>query len=218
MRERSQVLEAVLVGVFLLRAYAVADGAPVLRSADARIAVTSPHSCEVMLTVAVADAGEVEHRLAVFEGTTVDLVGLDGAGQVGAVTPVGRTQALVLRPDRTGAPYTVRYRVRAPDSRDHRCPLWIPTVPTDGQSRGAVQLQIDLPSGAVPNGGSLPSFAWRGGRGTTTLGHVPAFVRVPYAGSEEERGARWDVTRAMDATAAAVFIVATACWVWRRRR
>jgi hypothetical protein len=48
----------------------------------------------------------------------------------------------VLRPDQ--AAYGFRYRAVQAAPRAHRCPIWLPTAPTDGRSR-PVRLGIDLP-------------------------------------------------------------------------
>lgn len=198
-----------------------AIAAPLLRSADIRLIVTSPTSCEVTMALTLEGATEVDHRIEAFEEARsaggadgvngVELLALAHAQQI-ARRAIGRTYSLVLRPEQPS--YELRYRVRQPESRRDRCPIWLPAVPTDGQPR-SVRLQIALPSQAVP-GTSLPTFAWTGSHGSTMLGHVPAFVLVRYGSAGESRG--WDVAQAMDATAIAVFAGGSLVWAWRRRR
>ena len=62
----------------------------------------------------------------------------------------------------------------------------------------------------------MPTFDWAGTIGSTRLGHLPAFVRVPYAADGESPG--WDIGRMMDAVAVLAFGAATAIWAWRARR
>ncbi len=188
-----------------------AQAAAVLTAADARIAFTSPTSCTVALTVSVGGAPEVEHRLALGSGAAVELTGIDGADAVGPARDIGRTRALSVRPSQSS--YTIRYAVQNPGSEAHRCALWLPTASADGRSRN-VRLSVQVPQGAV-TGGSMPGFVWTGERGEATLGHLPAFVRVSFAGA----GARpaWDVSRVMDVVTLLVLAVASALWLRRAR-
>lgn len=204
-------LRSVLSAACVLSASA-ATAAPVLRSADLQITVTSPTSCDVVMALAVEGVSEIEHRIEAFEGSHIELIGIRGARQVGDVRAIGRTQSLVLRPDQ--AAYGFHYRAVQPAPRLHRCPIWLPTVPTEGRSR-PVRLQIDLPP-ATFAGSSMPAFTWTGVHGAATLGHLPAFVRVPYARAGEAR--QWGVGSVMDALAIAAFAAATAVWTWRVRR
>jgi hypothetical protein len=205
-------LRSVLTAACVLSAYAAAIAAPVLRSADLQITVTSPTSCDVAMALAVEGVSEIEHRIEAFEGSHIELIGIRGARQVGDVRAIGRTQSLVLRPDQ--AAYGFHYRVVQPAPRLHRCPIWLPTVPTEGRSR-PVRLQIDLPPATVA-GSSMPAFTWTGVHGAATLGHLPAFVRVPYTRAGEAR--HWGIGPVMDALAIAAFAAATAVWTWRVRR
>jgi hypothetical protein len=203
---------SVLIAACVLPAFSTAIAAPVLRSADLQITVTSPTSCDVAMELAVEGVSEIEHRIETFEGSRIDLVGIRGAQQVGDVRTIGRTQSLILRPDQPA--YGFRYRAVQTASRVHRCPIWLPTVPTDGRSR-PVRLDIDLPP-ATAAGTSMPAFTWTGVHGTKTLGHLPAVVRAPYTQEGEARG--WGSDSMMDGLAIAVFVVATALWTWRVRR
>ena len=153
-------------------------GAPVLASADARIRIESPTACAVELAVTVEGASQVEHRVEAVEGSRVELLQVTRRGcRLAEPRRVGRTLSLVVTPGQPA--YTLRYHVQQPDSRRDRCPLWLPAVPADGRSRN-VRLTVQLPAGATP-GGTMPGFVWTGDRGETTLGHLPAFVRVAYA-------------------------------------
>lgn len=189
------------------------DAAPVLREAAVDVAITSPTTCDVTMTVTIDGAAEVEHRIQSFGSPEdVQLISIGQAGQVGAIRAVGRTQALVLRPQ--GDAYRVSYRVRQTAERATRCPIWLPTVPTDGRSR-AVRLRVTLPADAVP-GSSMPALQWAGRTGSATLGHLPAFVRAPYTLPGEPKP--WDIAGRMDTVTVVVFAAASAIWAWRRRR
>jgi hypothetical protein len=190
---------------------APAAGAPLLRAAEARITFVSPTECEVALSLTVEGAADVEHRVDSHD-TAVALIDLQGARQAGEIHPIGRTRVLRAQPQQPS--YTLRYRASLPADRAHRCPVWLPTVPADGQSR-AVALQVDLPA-AVSPGRSMPALTWTGSLGTATLGHLPAFVHVPFAVGSE--AAAWDVGQVMDVVALGVFAVASAAWIWRRKR
>ena len=202
-------------GVVLLCAAAAASPASaapaVLRSADVQIVMTEPNACEVVLSVAIDDVpASVEHRLEMLDGATVTLVGSESA----ATDPpreVGRTRALIVRP--ASPSYTLRYRVRQPPAGAFRCPLWLPTTPADGRSR-AIRLSVRVPDGAQP-AGTMPTFAWNAGVGTATLGHLPAFVRLPF----EADGVRapWNLVRLMDAVSIGVLALASLVF-WRRTR
>ncbi len=189
-----------------------APAAPaVLRSADAQIAVTSPTTCEVHLALSVDGIpGVLEHRLEVLEGADAVVLELVDA----AADPprqVGRTLALMVRP--ASSTYSLRYRVTQPPAGAFRCPLWLPTAPADGRSR-TVRLTATLPSGARPSG-TMPSFSWSGPVGTATLGHLPAFVRLPYG--TEDQAAPWNLARMMDGLAVGVLVIASLLWLRRTR-
>ena len=78
-----------------------------------------------------------------------------------------------------------------------------------------MRLEIDLPP-ATAAGTSMPAFTWTGVHGATTLGHIPAVVRVPYTREGDAHG--WEIGAVMDALAIAAFAGATAVWTWRLRR
>ncbi len=188
-----------------------AAAAPVLTSAEAQITFSAPTICAVTLTLAVTGAADVEHRLETLEGSRTTPVEVQGAERAGDVRTIGRTQSLVVRPQ--GAAYTLRYTVTQPDDRPYRCPLWLPAVPADGRSRN-VRLRVGVPFGTSANG-TMPSFAWTGTAGEATLGHLPAFVIVPFAAAGGTRP--WDVSRVMDAAALGTLVLASAVWLRRQK-
>lgn len=209
---RSFLRLAALSVALLLVPVAPAAAAPVLRAAEASIRFSSATTCRVELTLMVRGASRVEHRLELPAGATVLQVEV---AQAAAAAPrdVGRTRALVVTPSADGAPYTLRYEVRQSDARAHRCPLWLPTVPTDGRSR-AVRLVTEVPPGTAVVGG-MPSFTWQGSRGEVTLAHLPAFVLVPFADAGASRP--WDVSRVMDTVAVATLALASLAWLARQK-
>jgi hypothetical protein len=205
MRVRTAALALCVAGVTTM-----VDAAPRLNAADVRIAIASPTSCEVTLTMTVDTVAAIDHRLEAPDGSGVELLEVRDATRVGTVQTIGRTQSLVLRPDGGGdRAYRIRYRA-APHVAD-RCPIWLPMAPADGRSR-AVNLEVELPAGMAPID-SMPSFTWTGGRGTATIGHLPSVVRVSYAGDGDRR---WGVNRIMDTLAIAVFVLASGGWTWRK--
>jgi hypothetical protein len=191
---------------------AAAMAAPVLRSAEVRIAFQSPAACSVDLSVTIEQASQVEHRIEILDGARVDLIGVTGAAPVAAPRDVGRTRALVLEPE--AATYILRYTVEQPVGPVGRCPLWIPTVPADLRA-ASVRLIARLPGGARASG-TMPSFTWSGDEGTAAIGHLPAFVRVPYAMPGEP--APWNIAAIMDAASIAVLLASTLAWARHRRR
>jgi hypothetical protein len=218
--------------VFLLGALTpvmTAGAAPVLRGAEVLVEFQSPAACVVTLMVDVEGASQVEHRVEVVAGARVELSEILGAAQIGEARAVGRTRALVVRPEvtataaaimangtagRATAAYTLRYAVEQPPSSAGRCPLWIPTVPADGRSQ-AVALRVRIPAGAVA-AGTMPGLAWVGREGSATLGHLPAFVRVPYAMPGDP--APFNIAFAMDVVAIGTLVLASAAWARRSRR
>jgi hypothetical protein len=189
-----------------------AEATPLLRSGDVRITMVSAISCDVTMTLTVEGVANVDHRIEAFEDSRVDLVEVQAARQVGDTQTVGRTRSLVLQP--LESTYRFRYRVVQPAHRDHRCPLWVPAAPTDGRSR-PIRLEIEIPTSTIA-GRSMPAVSWTGTRGSGTLGHVPAFVRIPFSSAGEP--AEWDISRTMDVVTMTLFVGASALWFWRRRR
>ena len=189
-----------------------ASAAARLVSADVRVEFQSPTACTVELGVTLADAVQVEHRVEIADGGRVDLIDVSGATPAGPPADIGRTRALTLRPE--GASYTLRYEVQLPAARASRCPLWIPTVAADLRA-ASVRVTTRLPSGARA-AGTMPTFRWNGDEGTATIGHLPAFVRVPYAMPGEP--APWNIGRIMDIFSIATLVVATLAWALGRGR
>jgi len=201
--------------VFLLGALTPAlpaVAAPVLRGAEVLVEFQSPTACVVTLTVNVEGAAQVEHRVEAVEGARIELSEIRGAAPIGEARAVGRTRALVVRT--AGAAYTLRYVAEQPHSSAARCPLWIPNVPADGRSQ-AVALRVRIPAGATA-AGTMPGLAWVGQEGLATLGHLPAFVRVPYAMPGEP--APFNIAFAMDVVAIGTLVLASAAWARRGRR
>jgi hypothetical protein len=201
-----------LVILCFLSLGAVAKAATVLRAAEVRVVMTSPTTCEVWVRLTVQGGREIDHRIEAFDGSHIELVGVQSATRVGDVRTIGRTLSLLL--DTADSPYELRYRVQQAPARRDRCPVWLPAVATDGQSR-AVHVQVELPPGAVA-GHSMPALNWTGSSGSTSLRHLPAFVRIPYAPAGESPA--WDIARAMDVVALVVFGAATAMWIRSRKR
>ena len=219
---RSALAALVICGC-VLSAPALGQSAAVLRRADVRVTLTSAHSCDVTADFTIESKSRIDviHRLQLFEGARAELVGVSGAGkEAGIPRQEGRTMVLgiAVEPAVPG-PYSIRYKVTQPDEWQYRCPIWLPSTPTDGQT-GSVRLQVDVPPGTVPTRGSFPAFNWsQSQQGTARIGHVPAFVRVPFleAGHDPGWWARQDLASLTDATAIAVLVIGTVIWVWRSR-
>ncbi len=189
-----------------------ASAAPRLAGADVRVVFESPVACSVELGVTIVDAAQVEHRVEIADGGRVDLIDVTGAMPAGPPTDIGRTRALTLRPE--GASYTLRYQVQLPQARSGRCPLWIPTVAA-GVTAASVRVTTRLPKGARA-AGTMPTFRWNGDEGTATIGHLPAFVRVPYAMPGEP--APWNIAAIMDTASIVTLVGSTLVWARYRRR
>src|SRR5262245_27864422 len=213
---------ALVICGFVLPATALAQSAAVLRRADIRVVLTSAHSCDVTADFTIDSKSPIEviHRLQLFEGARADLVGVSGAGKEAGVPRVeGRTMVLgVAGGPAAQGPYSIRYGVTQPDTWQYRCPIWLPSTPTDGQG-GSVRLQVEVPQGTVPTRGAFPAFSWSQSQGTARIGHVPAFVRVPFleAGHDPGWWARQDLASLTDTTAIVVLVIGTVIWVWRSR-
>jgi hypothetical protein len=213
-------LSASIATIWLVAARPALSATPVLRAADAHIVIASRTSCEVRLSVTIDGAIEVEHRLATADGDRRRFVNVDGATLVEPIRDVGSTLSLRLRP--TGASYVLHYsvqheeptRIAFMDPVRDRCPIWLPTIPTDGRSR-AVRMTSELPPGSTA-GATMPAFTWNGTAGAAALGHLPSIVRVPYAANGE--ALPWSLPRAIDTLAIGTFAAATAAWIWRVRR
>jgi hypothetical protein len=183
--------------------------ASVLRAADVRMVVTSPTTCDVTMIITVDSAQDIDHRI---DAAHVELVDIAGAHRVGEIREIGHTQSLVLQPERPT--YELRYRAEQSPAKASRCPLWLPNIATDGVTR-AVTLTVDLPSSTIP-AGTMPAFAWNGTHGVATLGHLPAFVRVPFG--VEGDPPSWGIGPTMDAIGVFVMVLAIATWMRRWKR
>ena len=162
------------------------------------------------MTLTVDGGSAIDHRIEAGDDTRVDLSAVRSARQMQEPRPVGRTQSLIL--EAAPSPYELAYSVQRPSSQD-RCPLWVPVAPSDGVSR-AVRISVELPPG-MSSRTTMPAFTWNGLTGTTTLGHIPAFVRVRFAPAGDSTP--WDVTTAMDALAILAFACASGIWAWKRK-
>ena len=215
------VLAALVIGC-LLPASSFGQSAPVLRRADVRVALTSAHSCDVTADFTIESKSRIDvvHHLQLFEGARAELVDVRGAGkETGIPRLEGRTMVLGITVEPAAqASYSIRYRVTQPDEWQYRCPIWLPSTPTDGQA-GSVRLDVEVPPGTVPTRGSFPAFSWSERQGAARIGHVPAFVRVPFleAGHDPGWWARQDLASLTDTTAIAVLVIGTVIWVWRSR-
>lgn len=184
---------------------------PVLQRADIHVVMQSADACDVTMRMVVDGAGPVDHRITASDDSQIVVAGVRGATQTQEIRAVGATRSLMLEPSSTE--YEIAYTAAQP-SAGHRCPLWVPAAPADGVSR-RVRITVALPPGTEAHG-TMPAFDWQEGIGTSTLGHVPAFVRVPFAGPGESMP--WDLAATMDTLTIAVFVVASGIWIWRRRR
>lgn len=188
--------------------------APVLRAADVNVDLTTPRSCGVTMSLRVEGAAEIDHRVdagSPANAAGIELLTVEGARQVGPLSAVGRTQSLLLHPE--AATYRIHYRAQLRGDGEARCPLWLPTVPTDGLAR-AVTIAVELPPGSTSSD-SMPMLEWTGAHGAVRLGHLPSFVQVSHrpAGT----ASAWSMAAVMDATAIILLAVGSALWVWRRR-
>lgn len=163
------------------------------------------------MKLSVSADGPVDHRIEIGDAAAIDLSAVRGARQLGAPQAIGRTRSLVLDPD--PQEYEIAYSVRRSVAPD-RCPLWVPAAPADGVSR-AVRISVDLPAGSSARA-TMPAFTWSGAQGTTTLGHVPAFVRLPFGPATD--AAPWDIAAVMDVVTLVIFVGASGIWLWRRKR
>lgn len=209
--------------VFVLLAASNAHARATLRQADATVKWIDAAQCTATMALRIeTDAPAlVDHRAIVYEGARIENVAVHGDGiQVETNHAIGRTQSLTVRLPQAGTfSYAIDYRAIEPAEWLYRCPVWLPVVPADGLSRN-VHLAVDLPAGAQPVGAMLPRLTWRAsGRGETTLGHLPAIVRIHFTRPGEP--VQWsdtiDLVRLVDAAAIIALVAATAGWALGRR-
>lgn len=188
----------------------------VLRQAEIAVTYADRLSCEVeaRFRVSPGPASVIEHRLPTAEGSAVALI--DASRPVQAPRPAGRTQVLEIPAAAGEEAYGFRYRVVQPPDLAYRCPLWLPTTPADGQSRG-IEVRVSLPAGAAATGGGFPSFDWGPDGGRTLLGHVPAFVVVPFSEAGTPAAGAWNLSRIMDTTAVLLLVTGMAAFILRKR-
>jgi hypothetical protein len=199
---------------------AVSQGGATLR--EARIAIVfSPSACDVTARYVVdtADPAIVEHRLML--GGSVAPPDFAVIGSVaGNAQIIGNTARVPISVVGSGRnEYSVRYRFTSNGAPVDRCPLLVPSAPTDGLRR-SVTIDVRLPSDATRLPGEFPLLAWEGLRGAVTLGHVPSFVRAPHVQQGERPGwrERLDARRVVDVTAVLAIAVSTAVWIALRKR
>ena len=215
---RARVLTA--LSVLILLPSGVLGAAPTLREATLKVTFINSSTCEVDAGFRVAHGATatLEHRLQLFEGTSVEVLEISGATPLRPAYTSARTQVLDLQtPSPDADSYRVRYRVVQLEERAYRCPLWLPTAPSDGRSLG-VQVAVRLPAGATPSGGGFPAFRWAESEGVARLGHIPAFVRVPFNQAGHAAIHSWNINRLMDGTAILLLVVGMAGFIWRKRR
>lgn len=220
---RRAVRPLLAIGCLASAAAAGPAGAATLDAADARIAFTAPAACrvEIAFTIAAGEAGTVEHRLFLDGDARVEEVSVESALAT-ADAPVRRGAAALLEmrlPGRGRHAYRLAYRVDQHAAARFRCPLWLPAAPTQGTG-GRVRLAVTLPPRAVPLGGAFPRLVWDRGTGRVALAHMPAFVRVPFAGPDEpwSFAAGLGVDRSMEIVAVGLLAAAWAAWLRLRRR
>jgi len=221
---RSALAALVVVCAILPSASYAQDGA--VLKADFRIVMTSDSACDVTADLVLdrRDTGDVVHRLQLFDGAQAELAGVTGATIKSNPAIDGRTLVLTVTPAPSPAgPYSIRYRVTQPAKWGYRCPLFLPTLPMTGQM-GAVRLDVALPPGSTATRGTFPAFTWTQERGTafrgsSAIGHIPAFVQVPFRDAGHDPGwwARQDIATVTDTTAVVVLVLGTLFWVWRSR-
>jgi hypothetical protein len=114
--------------------------------------------------------------------------------------------------------YRLKYHVEQSRRWSDRCPIWIPSAPTDGIGR-SVRIQVQLPAGTDPLDDAFPVLKWNGtGRGSVTLGHIPAFVRAPFASASATRSWRFSERRVVDFLAVAILACASIAWAVMKGR
>jgi hypothetical protein len=219
-RGAQSALAALVVVCALLPSASYAQESAVLK-ADFRIVLTSDTTCDVTADLVLdrRDAGDVVHRLQLFDGAQAELAGVTGASIKANPAIDGRTLVLTVTPASSAAgAYSIRYRVIQPVTWGYRCPLWLPTLPMTGQM-GAVRLQVTLPPGSTATRGTFPAFTWTQEQGAASIGHIPAFVQVPFRDAGHDPGwwARQDIATMTDMTAVVVLVLGTLFWVWRAR-
>jgi len=208
---------AIVIGI----AASGVDAAPVVRAARVHAVLTSPIACDVeaAYTIQTDQPARIPFTLQTFDGTQVELSAVNGAAAAGFMLQhSGKTTVFAAQLASGSHTTTLRYHVTQASAWAYRCPIWLPAVPTDGRP-GTVGLQVEWPSGATLTGATLPPLQRSQAGGSSSLSHVPAFVRVPYAAASDAQSASsWDVTRVMDAATVGVLLGASLVWLVVRER
>jgi hypothetical protein len=190
-----------------------------LRAADVAVAFQPGGGCDVAMTFVIESPEPVRvvHRLIPAEGTAVRALTIGGV--TAEPQPDSDRAVVVPVPIRSSDPISVRYRVVPAARPVDRCPLLVPDAPTAGISR-VVTIAVTLENGGQPLPGQFPAFSWDSSGGRVTLGHLPAFVRVPNAPPGRPLGWRdtLDVSPIVDVAALVLLSGATALWMARQRR
>jgi hypothetical protein len=204
----------VFVCAFLFAISTDVDAAT-LRAARVSLDFLSNGACQVAMHLAVDTAAPVDlnHRLMVAKGTTIDDLIIAGAS-AGRQRQAGRVLMVPIALRNMRTEYEIRYRIGGGATPVEQCPLLLPDAPTDGISR-AVVLDATIPSRSRRMREQFPAFAWESNRGRVTLGHLPAFVRVRYADDSVLPGWRetLDMQRTVDVAALVILCAATVLWM-----
>jgi hypothetical protein len=210
--------------VAILAAASAAEARPTVRQAEIRINWLDAVRCEtdVALRVETDAPASVDHRVLVYQDARIDAVSVDrGATEPGSVREIGRTLSIPVRLPRAGTfSYSIRYHAIQPQAWAYRCPLWVPTIATDGAPTG-VHIGVTLPSDATRAASSLPAFTWTAPTiGDARLGHLPSlvFTRFTRPGERVAWTTTFDAARMMDVLTMVGLAGASLGWLWRRRR
>jgi len=217
-------LAAVVLVLHAAAGTAAAAKAPVLREADAHVRMIDEATCEVSLalTLDLPERLVVDHRLLLYPGTTVSDVAVSGEGVTRqAERTIGTTISLPIGIDAGTRRYEVSYRVAQPQAWSHRCPMWLPDVPTDGIGR-TVRVSASLPPGAELLPDTFPALTLKGpgGEADVVLGHIPAIIRVLYSrpGDRVSWIDRFSRRRLVDVAAVVFLVVAFVIRLAQRAR
>ena len=197
--------------------------APVIHGAQIEIVLTSPTSCEVDAdyTIQIDRPGPVPFTLQTFDSTRVELSSVNGVPAAESdIQHSGKTTVFTAQFGAAATEHTrLRYRVTQGADWAYRCPIWLPAVPTDRRS-GTVNLRVAWPGGASIAGTTLPPLQRTQTGGSSSLAHIPSFVRVPYltAGETQSALSGWDVSRVVDAAATVFLAGASLVWLGLRER
>ncbi len=191
--------------------------------ADVRVRLVDSTTFDVAMTLTLELTAErtVDHRLMLYSGTRVGHVIVSGTGVTAQPErTIGTTRSLPMVIEAGRHRYRITYEIVQTAEWAHRCPVWLPEVPTDGTSR-SVRIEVELPAGAALLPDTFPSLAPLGaGDARVTLGHLPAVLRLLHAARGERPSwlDRVSRRRLVDATAIVILVAAAAIRVARRAR